>query len=174
MKLWRWCKVCLKGEGKNSNKFPFTAGQISGILEEMHTTLSPLTHHWIRDERRLEPQHRRLIYFRVDFNPILFLWLNTQSKLMQEHPSSAGRMLWTKDKDITDRIQICAEKFQGEHIFLFKSGAAKWNDQFRIFFCMWNYSFDWFPVTEMNVFHSIKLIGSLGSTPSLGINTSIS
>lgn len=36
----------LEGQEENGNKFPFTAGQISGRLEEMHTTLSALTHHW--------------------------------------------------------------------------------------------------------------------------------
>jgi hypothetical protein len=73
----------------------------------------------------LNPSTGDLIYFRVDFNSILFIWLITHSKLIQEHPLSTGRMLRTKDKDITDRIQICAGKFQGEHIFLFKSSVAK-------------------------------------------------
>lgn len=131
-------------------------------------------HHWCQRLEEPWTSKEEVDICRVDFNPTLFICLITHSKPIQEHPLSTGRMLWTKYKGVTDRMQICAEKFQGEHIFIFKSSVAKWNNQLKSFFYIWNYSFDWFPFTEMNVFYSIKLIAYLGSTPPLVINTNIS
>lgn len=124
-------------------------------------------------ERSLEQQQMRLIDFRVDFIPILFVWLITHSKLIQEHPLSTGRMLWAKDNEITDRIQMCAEKFQGEH-FSFQINSCKVKQSIKNFL-QYMKLLIWLIFLSLKwMYFSTKLISYLGSFLPLVINMKVS